>query len=69
MGRAWTAQQGSDSLAQQQAEGPVPELGYVMVTGEAGPSATPSGSSSGSSSVAIILIVLAACVGLIGAWD
>jgi hypothetical protein len=66
-GQAWTAQQGSDSLAQQQAEGPVPKLGYVMVGGEAGPStATPSGGSSGSSNVAIILIVLAACIGLIG---
>lgn len=66
-GQAWTARQGSDSLAQQQAEGPVPELGYVVVAGEAGPSPiTPSGSASGSSNVAIILIVLAACVGLIG---
>ena len=35
-GQTWTAQEGSDSLAQQQAEGPVPELGYVMVAGEAG---------------------------------
>jgi hypothetical protein len=66
-GQAWTAQEGSDSLAQQQAEGPVPELGYVMVAGAAGRSpVTPSGRSSGSSSTAIILIVLAACVGLIG---
>ena len=66
-GQTWTAQEGSDSLAQQQAEGPVPELGYVMVTGEAGPSpVTPSGGSGGSSNTAIILIVLAACVGLIG---
>jgi hypothetical protein len=66
-GQTWTAQEGSDSLAQQQAEGSVPELGYVMVAGEAGPSpVAPSGGSSGSSSTAIILIVLAACVGLIG---
>jgi hypothetical protein len=66
-GQTWTAQEGSDSLAQQQAEGPVPELGYVVVAGEAGPSpVSPSGGSSGSSSTAIILIVLAACVGLIG---
>jgi hypothetical protein len=66
-GQTWTAQQGSDSLAQQQAEGPVPELGYVMVAGEAGASpVTPSGGSGGSSNAAIILIVLAACVGLIG---
>jgi hypothetical protein len=66
-GQTWTAQEGSDSLAQQQAEGPVPELGYVVVAGGAGASPlTPSGSSSGSSSTAIILVVLAACVGLIG---
>ena len=66
-GQTWTAQEGSDSLAQQQAEGPVPELGYVMVTGDAGPSpVTPSGGSGGSSNTAIILIVLAACVGLVG---
>ena len=66
-GQTWTAQVGADSLAQQQAQGPVPQLGYVMVTGEAGPSpVTPSGGSSGSSSAAIVLIVLAACVGLIG---
>jgi hypothetical protein len=66
-GQSWTAQEGSDSLAQQQAEGPVPELGYVMVAGEAGPSpVTPSGGSSGSSNIAIVLIVLAACIGLIG---
>jgi hypothetical protein len=66
-GQTWTAQEGSDSLAQQQAEGPVPELGYVMVTGEAGASpVTPSGGSGGSSNTAIILIVLAACVGLVG---
>ena len=66
-GKTWTAQEGSDSLAQQQAEGPMPALGYVMVAGEPGASTvTPAGSSGGSSSTAIVLIVLAACVGLIG---
>ena len=66
-GKTWTAQEGSDSLAQQQAEGPMPELGYVMVAGEAGGSTvTPAGSSGGSGSTAIVLIVLAACIGLIG---
>ena len=66
-GQAWTAQQGSDSLVQQQAEGPVPELGYVMVAGETSTSpVTPSGGAGGSSNTSIILIVLAACVGLVG---
>ena len=66
-GQTWTAQEGSDSLAQQQAEGSMPELGYVMVTGDAGAvPLTPAGGSTGSSSTAIVLIVLAACVGLIG---
>ncbi len=66
-GKTWTAQEGSDSLAQQQAEGPMPALGYVMVAGKPGASTvTPAGGSSGSGSTAIVLIVLAACVGLIG---
>ncbi len=69
-GTTWTAQEGSDALAQQQAEGPVPTLGFVTVAGE--PAASPvtpaggSGGSGGSTSTAIVLIVLAACVGLIG---
>jgi hypothetical protein len=63
----WTAQEGSDSLAQQQAEGPMPEMGYVVVAGKAGtPTATPSSTGSSGTSIAIVLIVLAACVGLIG---
>jgi hypothetical protein len=72
-GKTWTAQEGSDSLAQQQAEGPMPTLGFVVVAGEPGASTiTPAGSTGGSSgsggstSTAIVLIVLAACVGLIG---
>jgi hypothetical protein len=67
-GKTWTAQDGSDSLAQQQAEGPMPTLGFVMVAGEPGasPSTPAGGSGGGSSSTAIVLIVLAACVGLIG---
>jgi hypothetical protein len=67
-GKTWTAQEGSDSLAQQQAEGPMPALGYVMVAGAPGASTvTPAGGSGGGSgSTAIVLIVLAACVGLIG---
>jgi len=66
-GRTWATQEGSDSLAQQQAEGPVPSLGYMMVAGEAGASpAEPAGGSTGSTSTAIVLIVLAACVGLVG---
>ena len=72
-GKRWTVQEGSDSLAAQQAEGPLPTLGYALIAGEPGAvPATPSGGSGssdgsgGSSSIAIVLIVLAACVGLIG---
>ena len=68
-GKAWTKQEGSDSLAQQQAEGPMPSLGDVLVAGEAGaPTLTPGSTGSGGSksSTAIVLIVLAACIGLIG---
>jgi hypothetical protein len=66
-GKTWEAQDGSDSLAQQQAEGPMPTLGYVMVAGEPGASpVTPAPGSGGPTSTAIVLIVLAACVGLIG---
>lgn len=66
-GTTWTAQEGSDSLAQQQAEGPMPALGYVTVAGDPGASpVTPTGGSGGSTSTAIVLIVLAACIGLIG---
>ncbi|MEO8422970.1 MAG: hypothetical protein ABI595_03550 [Actinomycetota bacterium] len=66
-GQTWAAQEGSDSLAQQQAEGPMPALGFVVVAGDPGASpVTPAGGSGGSASTAIVLIVLAACVGLIG---
>ncbi|MGZ5213867.1 MAG: hypothetical protein ACXWXM_09175 [Actinomycetota bacterium] len=70
-GKAWTAREGSDSLAQQQAEGPMPTLGLVMVAGEAGaspltPAGGSGGGSGGSTSTAIVLIVLAAAVGLVG---
>ena len=67
-GKSWTKQEGSDSLAQQQAEGPMPSLGDVLVAGDAGASNTPASTSSGGSktSTFIVLIVLAACIGLIG---
>ncbi len=68
-GKTWTKQAGSDSLAQQQAEGPMPSLGDVLVAGEAGASTvTPASPSSGASKSGtfIVLIVVAACVGLMG---
>lgn len=67
-GTAWQEREGSDSLATQQAEGPVPELGYVLVGGTGGASLSPSPADGGggSKTVAIALIVLAACVGLVG---
>ena len=67
-GKTWSKQEGSDSLAQQQAEGPMPSLGDVLVAGEAGaPTVTPTtGSGGSSSSTAIVLLVVAACIGLMG---
>ncbi len=67
-GTTWEQQEGSDSLAQQQAEGPLPALGYALVAGEKGTTSltpAPSGSS-GSNTVTIALIVAAACIGLVG---
>jgi hypothetical protein len=67
-GKAWTAQEGTDAHAQQQAEGPMLDLGYVMVVGQLG-STSPAGSSAGSggsSSIRTFLLVAAVCVGLIG---
>jgi hypothetical protein len=66
--QTWTAQEGSDSLAQQQAEGPMRALGWVVIAGKAGTSTVTPSSPTGSSgsSTAIVLIVLAACFGLIG---
>jgi hypothetical protein len=69
-GKVWTPQNGTDSTAQQQTEGPMTALGYVMVVGKktARPSASPSASGGGSSgsSLTLILIVAAVCVGLVG---
>jgi hypothetical protein len=68
-GKIWTQQEGSDSRAQQQAEGPMPSLGFVLVAGEAGASTvTPASTSSGgsTSSTGIVLLVIAASIGLMG---
>ena len=67
-GTAWQEREGSDSLAAQQAEGPMPELGYVLVGGTGGAplSASPADGGGSSKTVAIALIVAAACVALVG---
>ncbi len=67
-GTAWEKQAGSDSLAQQQAEGPLPALGYAVVAGkkDATPITPAPSGSGGNRSATIILIVAAACVGLVG---
>lgn len=68
-GTAWEKQEGTDSLAAQQAEGPMPDLGYVLVGGTGDASLSPSptgGGGGGSKTVAIALIVVAACLGLVG---
>jgi len=68
-GKVWTPQNGTDSTAQQQTEGPMMQLGYVMVVGKETPrpssSGTPSGGSS-RSSLSLVLSVAAICVGLVG---
>ncbi len=66
-GRTWTIQDGTDAHALQQVEGPVPQLGYVMVVGVLGAS-SPSASADGTGNrtLAIGLIVAAVCVGLVG---
>ncbi|MFN8234036.1 MAG: hypothetical protein U0V56_11420 [Actinomycetota bacterium] len=69
-GRTWTVQEGTDSHALQQAEGPVPTLGYVQVVGELGapsPSVAPGGGNGSSRTIALGLLVAAVCVGLVGA--
>jgi hypothetical protein len=68
-GQTWTVQEGVDSHALQQVEGPVPTLGYAQVVGELGtPSPTVSaGPDAGTSrGLALGLIVAAVCVGLLG---
>jgi hypothetical protein len=65
-GRTWSVQDGTDSHALQQAEGPLPDLGYVAVVGTPGSPSPAPGSSSSSRSLATWLIVAAVCVGLIG---
>jgi len=67
-GKAWTPQNGSDSTVQQQAEGPMTQLGYVTVVGKETSGTTSSASSGGGSrsSLSLILIVGAICVGLVG---
>jgi hypothetical protein len=66
-GAAWTIQEGTDAHALQQVEGLVPDLGYTVVVGVLG-SLTPSasGEAGGSRTLAIGLLVAAACVGLVG---
>jgi hypothetical protein len=64
-GRTWTVQEGADSHALQQAEGPVPDLGYVQVVGALGVP-TAAGGGGGSTTLATGLIVAAVCVGLVG---
>jgi len=68
-GKSWTPQEGTDSIVQQQTEGPMTELGYVMAVGKQPPrtaSASAAPSSTGGRSLTLILVVAAACVGLVG---
>jgi hypothetical protein len=68
-GTTWDAIESSDSSGQQNVEGNVPGFGYVVVAGTLSPSspvpAGPLGTST-TSTAAIILLVVAGCVLLIG---
>jgi hypothetical protein len=65
-GTTWTVQDGTDAHPQQTVEGPIPTLGYAQVVGELG-SPSPGASGGGNrGTIAVVLIVAAACVGLIG---
>ncbi len=68
-GQTWTLRSGSDSLATQQTEGAIPDLGFTQVAGElSSHSPTPAqGSGSNSSrTLAVAFIVGAICVVLVG---
>jgi hypothetical protein len=66
-GTKWTRDEGTDSLASQQAQGVLPELGYAQVAGTStSVSVTPAPGSSSSRTLAIAFIVGAICVLLVG---
>jgi hypothetical protein len=68
-GRAWEALETTDAPTGQQAEGEVPDLGYVMVAGVPAPPVTPTPGGEGGGgtpSLALILLVAAGVVLLIG---
>jgi hypothetical protein len=66
-GQTWNVSEGTDSLAIQQAEGPVDTPGYVAVGARQTPVEFPSTPEEGSNStLGIALIVLAVCAALVG---
>ena len=67
-GTAWATSKGTDSPGIQQAEGPVPTLGYAAVAGDLTTVASPVAPTGGggSSTVGIALIVGAVCAALVG---
>ncbi|MGZ8630999.1 MAG: hypothetical protein ACXWZF_08550 [Actinomycetota bacterium] len=68
-GHAWEALETNDSPGQQQAEAPVPGLGYVLIAGVPSPSPTPGpaiADERGAPPVAVALLVAAGVVLLIG---
>jgi hypothetical protein len=66
-GTAWATSKGTDSTGIQQAEGPVPTLGYAAVAGEVTAVASPiPPTGGGNSTLGIALIVGAVCAALVG---
>jgi hypothetical protein len=66
-GTAWVPSDGTDSLAIQQVEGPVPTLGFMTTAADVSATSSPSPAPGGANStVGIALIVGAVCAALVG---
>jgi hypothetical protein len=66
-GTAWATAKGLDTPTNQQAEGPVPTLGYAAVAGDVTSLPSPVGpTGSGNNTLGIALIVGAVCAALVG---
>jgi hypothetical protein len=66
-GTAWVPSDGTDSLAVQQVEGPVPTLGFLATAADVSATSSPAPASpGGNSTLGVALIVGAVCAALVG---